>query len=186
MASLETERLVTLLVRETGWSLEYVLGMPVTTARRLYQHLSYQRAIDTYSTASNFAMMLANYFSAHSKSRRFKVSDFIGQPPTEGQYISKRGDTMTDKPKEATITLTDGKTYTLSPMTVEKMGEVEDKFDEAYLTLLQTNRMKVLGFIVYEMLKDNHSGVAPEYVAKHLTAKIITAKAKEIKDLIGG
>jgi len=72
--------LIVFVIRQTGWSLEYVRAIPFDFLMALVEELRYQRAVDNYNMASNFAMVIANWASAMGK-RRYRVSDFVGYPP---------------------------------------------------------------------------------------------------------
>lgn len=78
------DELIVYLIRTLGWTYEYAASfVRKTSLRRLnafITELKYQEAVAKYETATNFAMLLANWASAQGK-RRYRVTDFIGQPP---------------------------------------------------------------------------------------------------------
>ena len=82
------DELVVFLIRELGWSLEYtvelVKTLPIKKLNALIEELKYQKDIENYQIASNFAMVLSNWASSKGK-RSYSISDFIGQPPTRGK-----------------------------------------------------------------------------------------------------
>ena len=87
------DELIVFLMREFGWSLEYTVGLvktlPVKKLNTLIAELTYQRAVEDYQIASNFAMIIANWASAQTKGRKYKVTDFIGQPPQRTETIKQ-------------------------------------------------------------------------------------------------
>ena len=79
------DELVVFLMREFGWELEYttklVQTLPVKKLNALVKEVQYQKSVEDYQTATNFAMIIANWASAQSKNKNYKVIDFIGKPP---------------------------------------------------------------------------------------------------------
>ena len=105
----ETNSLVVFLMREFGWTLEYTVGLvktlPVKKLNALITEIQYQKAIEDYKVASNFAMIIANWASAQGK-RRYKVSDFIGKPPEPRQVEPQPS--LEDVAKQAGILMPEG------------------------------------------------------------------------------
>ena len=77
--------LIVFLMREFNWTFEYtqtlVRTLPVKKLNALVKEIRYQKALEDYRTAANFAMIIANWASAQGK-RKYDVSEFIGQPPS--------------------------------------------------------------------------------------------------------
>lgn len=67
------------LVRETGWTLEYIRELPVRKYYALLEELSYQKALDDYRTAYNSVLIVSALIS--TKQRRVTPTDIIGHPP---------------------------------------------------------------------------------------------------------
>ena len=99
--------LIVLLMREFGWTLEYtthlVGTLPIKKLNALIKELKYQKAVENYQIASNFAMIIASWASAQSK-RTYRVSDFIGQPPSR----NGKKDDLYDKAEKAGIRMPKG------------------------------------------------------------------------------
>ena len=89
------DELVVFLMREFGWTLEYttnlVLTLPLKKLNALIEELKYQKAAENYQIASNFAMIISNWASARSKNKRYKITDFIGEPPRRGSLVEGTG-----------------------------------------------------------------------------------------------
>ena len=85
------------LIRETGWSLEYIAGLPLIKFYALVEELRYQRACDDYKEAFNFARLQATLCS--DKTHRYGAEDFIGSPPERNE----RRINLTDFPKVARV-----------------------------------------------------------------------------------
>lgn len=79
------DEVIVFLMREFGWTLEYtqnlVRTLPLKKLNALIAEVKFQRAVDDYQLASNSAMIIANWASAQAKNKKYKISDFIGQPP---------------------------------------------------------------------------------------------------------
>lgn len=78
------DEVVVFLMRQFGWTLEYTVDLVKTLEtgklNALIKEVQYQKALDDYATASNFAMAVATWASAQGR-RRYKVADFIGRKP---------------------------------------------------------------------------------------------------------
>lgn len=78
------DELIVFLMRAYGWTLEYTIdlvdNLAIDKLTALVKETKYQMAVDDYMTARNFAMVIANWASAQGK-KKYKVSDFIGNPP---------------------------------------------------------------------------------------------------------
>ena len=79
------DELIVFLMREFGWTLEYtvrlVTTLPINKLNALIAEAKYQKDMENYQNAANSAMIIANWASAQSKDKKYKVSDFIGSPP---------------------------------------------------------------------------------------------------------
>lgn len=78
------DELVVFLMRQFGWSLEYttdlVRNLEIGKLNTLVAEVKYQKAVEDYDRASNFAMAIANWASAQGK-RKYRIKDFIGPRP---------------------------------------------------------------------------------------------------------
>ena len=72
------------IIRETGWTfpetLRFVTETPIKKLNTFIEELQYQKAVDDYKLAANFAVIVCTL--ASSKQRKYKVTDIVGQPPT--------------------------------------------------------------------------------------------------------
>jgi len=85
-----TNELIVFVIRETGWSLEYVRDLSITQLYAFAAELAYQKQMDEYHMATNFGMMIATWANAKGR-RKFNVQDFVGNPP-QRQRIDKEVD----------------------------------------------------------------------------------------------
>jgi hypothetical protein len=65
--------LITFIIRQTGWHLEYVKSLPVHEALELVGELRFQKSVDDYNAAVNFAMAVRG------------VREFLNKPPQREQ-----------------------------------------------------------------------------------------------------
>ena len=77
---MDYNELIVFVIRETGWSLEYVQQMSLATLSTLVEEMKFQKAIEDYNLMSGFALIVATL--ASSKNRRYRVEEIIGSPPT--------------------------------------------------------------------------------------------------------
>lgn len=83
----DIDELIVFLMRSfPGWTLEYttnlVLNLPIKKLNALTEELRFQKAMEDYQIASNFAMIISNWASSKSRGRKYKITDFIGEPPS--------------------------------------------------------------------------------------------------------
>ena len=71
--------IVTFVIRETGWSLEYIRKLPIEELFALVDELSYQKKVDEYNR--NYPLGILAAILTSDKQRHKKPSDFIGYPP---------------------------------------------------------------------------------------------------------
>ncbi len=83
------DELIVFVIRETGWTLEYVRELPLDDLFALVKELSYQKAIDEYKMALNFAMVISNWATAMSKHKRYRPTQFVGEPPDRKAFIKE-------------------------------------------------------------------------------------------------
>ena len=108
MNETQCNELVVFIIRETGWTLEYVQDLPIETLNALVEELRYQKAMDEYKQAYN-AALIASILANQRSRRRYQPTDLIGQPPErkevdKGDKLSKlarkQGIKMPTKKKE--------------------------------------------------------------------------------------
>ena len=74
------DEIIVTVARETGWSLEYIRGLPLRDLRLFYQELAYQRSVEDYRTSLHNANLICTLINLNSK-RKYKAQDIIGPPP---------------------------------------------------------------------------------------------------------
>ena len=83
------DELIVLFMRRFGWTLEYTVNLvntlPLNKLQVLIKEVKFQKALEDYEVARNFAMVIANWASAQGK-KRYRISDFIGSPPRRDDY----------------------------------------------------------------------------------------------------
>lgn len=142
---------ITLIVKETGWTLEYIRSQPVSYLQALLNELSYQESLESYRGIYNSAMVVCALIN--SKERHYKPEEIIGERP-ERRTME---DILAKPPKVETITLADGKEYKLSPMNLNVLSEVEDKFDKPINDLFSGSiRMSVFRALLFARIKRNY------------------------------
>jgi hypothetical protein len=83
--------LIAFLVRETGWTLEYIKDLPLADLSRLAEELAYQKQLDDYRMQASFASVIVTMINLWSKDKR-KVGDLVGQPPKRRNQTKKEND----------------------------------------------------------------------------------------------
>jgi hypothetical protein len=77
------DELIVYLCLVCHWTFEYsckfVRETNVKKLNAFVEELQYQKAVEDYRQAANFAVIVATL--ASSKQRKYKVQDIIGQPP---------------------------------------------------------------------------------------------------------
>jgi hypothetical protein len=158
---------ITLLIRETGWTLEYIRGQPVSYLQSLLNEISYQKSLESYKETYNSAMVVCAF--VNSKERHYKPEDIIGNAP-ERRTME---DILTKPPKMETITLADGKEYKLSPINLNILSEVEDKFNKCIEDLFSSPiRKNVLRALLYARIKRNHD-ITEEQLGELMTDDVL-------------
>jgi len=67
------------IARETGWTLEYIRNLPLKTVRTLVNEIAYQKRVDEYKEAYNFAMVICALVS--NREHPVMPIDIVGEPP---------------------------------------------------------------------------------------------------------
>ena len=77
------DELIVYIILNTGWTLEYttelVKNLPIKKLNAFIKELQYQKSLEDYKIASNFALIVATM--ASSSKRKYKVTDIVGRPP---------------------------------------------------------------------------------------------------------
>jgi len=68
---------------------QFVKETPLRQVRAFVAELEYQKSVEDYRMASNFAMALAVWANSQKKGNHYRVTDFIGQPPQRKNSKSK-------------------------------------------------------------------------------------------------
>ncbi len=84
------DEIVVFLMREFGWTLEYATNLakklPLKKLNVLIDETKYQKSVDEYNLAANFALIISVWLNSQTKGRKYKITDFIGQyPQRKGQ-----------------------------------------------------------------------------------------------------
>lgn len=91
------DELIVFVIRETGWSLEYVRGIPYEVLSILTDELSYQKAVDNYNR--NYPLGIIAAILSSDKTHQRKPKDFIGRPPER----KRKGDELWQQAKKEGI-----------------------------------------------------------------------------------
>ena len=83
------DELIVFVIRQTGWLLEYVRDMEMAQLVTLARELAYQKAIEDYRVAYNFALALASWASANTKGKKYRPEDFIGPQPSRDTFFKE-------------------------------------------------------------------------------------------------
>lgn len=179
-----TDELITLIARETGWSLEYIRDQPLTHLYALVAELQNQRGMEAYERAHNAALIVCALVS--SRTRRFKPHDIIGEMPTRRDMSQKK---LVKKPKVYTVMLGDGKEYKLPTLTLNVMADLEEEFDlglEEISTMLQTRQASSLRRALYVLLHRGYSDITKDEVGELVDAKNLESVARAVAEALSG
>lgn len=165
---------IALIVRETGWTLEYIRTLSFIQFRALIAEIFHQRNVEDYWRAHNAAMIICTLTS--SKSHHYRPEEIIGRPP-ERRVMETNN--LAKPAKLDKITLADGKEYKLVPLTIRIMSDLEEKFDKSLDEIFGPHmRMKYIWAMIYERLRPNYPELTEEQLGDLLTAEIITKTTK--------
>jgi hypothetical protein len=95
--------------------------------------------------------------------------------------ISEESGNKTAKPvelgmeiKTETVTLADGKSYELAPLTLNTLCRFEEKFPEGDMgELLKTGRFKYVRYLAWLRIQPHHPEITEEQVGSLITAGIL-------------
>lgn len=87
------DELIVYLCLVCHWTFDYackfVSETPLRKVRAFVKELQYQKSVEDYRIASNFAMGICTWANAQKKGNHYKISDFIGQPPQRAGHKNK-------------------------------------------------------------------------------------------------
>ena len=89
--------------------------------------------------------------------------------------------TLAKKSTPMIITLSDGKEYTMKPVTLNLLVELEDKFDQPASALLISGRIKPIRYLLYLRLKDAYHDLTEESIGELVDDKVML----HLKDVMG-
>lgn len=85
------DELIVSLCLILGWTFDeackFVTEQPIKKVKLFVAELQYQKAVEDYRMAANFASIIATM--ASSKQRRYTVSEIIGHPPQRANTEDK-------------------------------------------------------------------------------------------------
>jgi len=156
--------IITLVARETGWTLEYIRALPVSLLQTLANEIVYQRAVESYQQAYNSALIVCTL--ASTKSKHYRPSEIIGDPPERSNMSQTK---LAKDPKSEKLKA-NGVEYSLAPLTANMMAEAEDRFDKAWEELMASPiRKRPLIFVLYLRLRPNYPDLTEEQVGDLMT-----------------
>jgi len=159
---------ITLLVRETGWTLEYIREQPVSHIQALLTELDYLRAAEAYQGAYNSALIVCSLIS--SRERHYKPEEIIGERP-ERRTME---DTLAKVPDMDSITLADGNTYKLASVNLNILTEVEDRFDKSIEELFSgTVRVGVYKAFLFARIRRNYPDMTEDQLGELITDDVL-------------
>ena len=171
------EAIVT-VVRATGWSLEYVGGLPIDHFRTILDEITFQKKCETYQAAYNTATIVCTL--ASSEDRHYVPEDIIGEAPERRDMTGEPK--LTQQAKLESITLADGKEYQLAPLTVNLMADLEDQFDKPISELFSGSvRMKVLRALFFARMKPNYLDMTEQRLGDLMTSDVLA----DMKEKLG-
>lgn len=166
---------IALVVRETGWTLDYIRCLPVSEFYALVAELSYQKAVDDYRQECRFAALMATMGNLWSK-RKVEVSELVGEPPERRKMVSKN--ILAKGTKIQTITLADGKEYELAPIDLNILTEMEDEFKLPLSEILAGGKVKPIRHLFYLQLKEKYPELTLEAVGKLVNMEVLSQIGK--------
>lgn len=90
---------IVFIIRQTGWTLEYVRGLPLRQLIALRDEMAYQQSVDNYQRLYGAALVAA--VLASGKHHQVKPEDIIGPPPERPLPKKEGGETLWSLMKQA-------------------------------------------------------------------------------------
>lgn len=179
-----TDDLIALIVRETGWPLEYVRNQPLSTLAVLAEEFQYLRAVESYERAYNAALIVCTLSS--SRTRRYKPEDIIGQAPERRDMAKKK---LSKEPQIHSVKLADGKEYKLPILNLNVMADLEEEFElglEQISNLLQTRQASSLRKTLYILLHRNYQEITKDEIGGLVNMQNLTDVATAVAKALSG
>ena len=179
-----TNELIALIVKETGWSLEYIRNQPLSYLYALAEEFQYRRAIETYQHAYDSALVVCTL--ASSRTRHYKPEEIIGEPPKRGDMAKSQ---LSKEPKAHKVKLADGKEYDLPVLNLNVLADLEEEFGcglEEISNLLQTKQASSLRTALYILLHRNYPKVTKDEVGRLVDMKNLTDVATSVAEALSG
>lgn len=79
--------MIVFVIRETGWTLEYIRQIPYKQLMTLVNELAYQKEVELYNR--NYYLGVIAAILTSDKTHRRKAEDFVGRPPKRRVDICK-------------------------------------------------------------------------------------------------
>ena len=159
------------LVRETGWSLEYIRGQPVSLLSSLCAELLYQKALEDYRQDCRVASLMSTMANLWGK-KRVSVEEIVGMPPERRMMTPEnslaKGTTLQK------IKLADGQEYELAPVTLNILVAIEDEFKLPLSEVLASGKVAPIRFMLYLQLKGKYSELTLEKVGDLVNMEILS------------
>jgi hypothetical protein len=159
---------ISLIARETGWTLEYIRSLPVRHFQVLVYEFTFERSVETYRDAYNAAMIVCALIN--SKSHHYKPEDIIGERPERRDMTDKIG----QLPRLDVITLADGKEYQLAPLNINMLVDMEDKFGKSMDELFTPPvHAKVLRAMLFARIKPSMPTMTEDQLGELITDVVL-------------
>ena len=176
--------LIALIIRETGWTLEYVRSQPFGYLRALAEEFQYSRSVEAYERAHNAALVVCTL--ASNRTRRYKPEDIIGEPPKRREMAKGK---LAKKPEGQTVTLGNGKEYLLPVLNLNVLADLEEEFGcglEEISNLLQTKQASSLRKTLYILLHRGYPDITPDKIGELVDIGNLTAVATGVAKALSG
>lgn len=179
-----TDAEIALIVRETGWSLEYIRHLPLTYLAALVEEIQYQHAVESYERAYNAALIVCTL--ASTRTRHYKPKDIIGEPPKRRSMAKNQ---LSKEPKVHKVKLADGKEYDLPVLNLNILADLEEEFGcglEEISNLLQTKQASSLRKTLYILLHKSYPDMTQNKIGELVDMKNLTEVATSVANALSG
>jgi hypothetical protein len=160
---------ISLIARETGWTLEYIRSLPVGYFQVLVYEFTFEKSLEIYRDAYNAAMIVCALIN--SKSHHYKPEDIIGHLPERRDMENPK---LGQLPKVDTITLADGKEYQLAPLNINMLVDMEDKLNKSMDELFTPPvHAKVLRAMLFARVKPGCPNMTEDQLGELITDVVL-------------
>jgi hypothetical protein len=167
---------IVLIARETGWTLEYIRSQPVSYLQVVLNEITYQRSLESYQAAYNSAMVVCALIN--SEDRHYTPEEIIGERPERRIMEEVK---LAQPPKVISITLSDGNEYQLSPLDVNMMADIEERFDKPIEQLFSPPvRIKVLRAVFFARIKNTYPDMTEEQLGRLITDDVLISMKNKL------